>query len=146
MHDQLPFLKKFMSLTHFSFYRQLDQILWLDMFRLGLSYELFYCGQLSVDILLVTMPPNRTIKSFFLTASSKWSCQHVENKTAADEGKVVTSCSFFDHLSREGGGEVLRLIFAGYVPLASQSPSPYLIIVYSVANCRPHLSHFGANM
>ena len=28
-------------------------------------------------------------------------------------------------------------IFAGYVPLA-----PYPIIVYSVANHRPHLSHF----
>ena len=29
-----------------------------------------------------------------------------------------------------GGGELLGLIFAGYVPLASQNP--YLIIVYSV--------------
>ena len=39
---------------------------------------------------------------------------------------------------------VLGLIFAGYVPLASQSPYP--IIVYSVANYRPHISHFRANM
>ena len=31
-----------------------------------------------------------------------------------------------------GGGGVLGLIFAGYAPLASQSPYP--IIVYSVAN------------
>ena len=31
-----------------------------------------------------------------------------------------------------GGGGVLGLIFAGYVPLASQSPYP-IIIVYSVA-------------
>ena len=38
------------------------------------------------------------------------------------------------------GGGVLGLIFAGYVPLASQSPNP--IIVYSLANYRPHLSHF----
>ena len=43
-----------------------------------------------------------------------------------------------------GGGGVLGLIFAGYLPLASQSPYP--IIVYSVANYRPHLSHFWANM
>ena len=35
---------------------------------------------------------------------------------------------------------VLGLIIAGYLPLASQSP--YLIIVYSVANYKPHLSHF----
>ena len=34
----------------------------------------------------------------------------------------------------------LRLIFAGYVPLASQSPYP--IIVYSVINYRPYLT-FG---
>ena len=33
-----------------------------------------------------------------------------------------------------GGGGVLGLIFAGYVPLASQSPYP--IIVYSVAMYR----------
>ena len=37
-----------------------------------------------------------------------------------------------------GGGTWLS--FAGYVLLASQSPYP--IIVYSVANYRPHLSHF----
>ena len=43
----------------------------------------------------------------------------------------------------EGGG-VLGLIFAGYVPLASQSPYP--IEVYSVANYRSYLSHFWANM
>ena len=39
---------------------------------------------------------------------------------------------------------VLRSGFAGYVPLASQNPHP--IIVYSVANYRPHLSHFWANV
>ena len=39
-----------------------------------------------------------------------------------------------------GGGGVLGLSFAGYVPLASQSPCP--IIVYFVASCRPHLRHF----
>ena len=37
-------------------------------------------------------------------------------------------------------GGVLGLIFAGYVPLASQNPYP--IIVYSVAKYRSHLSHF----
>ena len=42
---------------------------------------------------------------------------------------------------QEGGG-VFGSIFAGYVPLASQNPYP--IIVYSVANYRPHLSHFCA--
>ena len=39
-----------------------------------------------------------------------------------------------------GGGNI-GLIFAGYVPLASQSPYP--IIVYSVANYRPNLFTFG---
>ena len=37
-----------------------------------------------------------------------------------------------------GGGRVLGLIFAGYVPLASQGSYP--IIVYFVANCRPHIT------
>ena len=37
-----------------------------------------------------------------------------------------------------------RLVLRGYVPLASQSPYP--IIVYTVANYRPHVSHFWANM
>ena len=48
------------------------------------------------------------------------------------------------HPGREGGGGLLGLIFAGYVLLASQSPYP--IIVYFVANYRPHLSHFWANV
>ena len=43
-----------------------------------------------------------------------------------------------------GGGGELGLIFAGYVPPASQCPFP--IIVYSVANYRPNLSYFWANM
>ena len=41
-------------------------------------------------------------------------------------------------------GGVTWVNFAGYVPLASQSP--YTIIVYSLANCRPHISHSWANM
>ena len=41
-----------------------------------------------------------------------------------------------------GGGVLLGLIFAGYVPLASQSPYP--IVVYSVANYRPLLNRFWA--
>ena len=45
-----------------------------------------------------------------------------------------------------GGGEggILGSGFAAYVPVASQNPHP--IIVYSVANYRPHLSHFWANV
>ena len=38
------------------------------------------------------------------------------------------------------GGEVLGLIFAGSVLLASQRPYP--IKVYFLANYKPHLSHF----
>ena len=43
-----------------------------------------------------------------------------------------------------GGGGLLGLMFAGYVPLASQSR--YLIIVYILANYRPHLSQFLENV
>ena len=55
---------------------------------------------------------------------------------------ILISIDFYDVISPGGG--LLGSIFAGYVPLASQSPYP--IIVYSVANYRPHLSHFWANM
>ena len=44
------------------------------------------------------------------------------------------------HEKKPPGG-LLRFIFAGYVPLASQNPYP--IIVYFVAKYRLHLSHFG---
>ena len=47
---------------------------------------------------------------------------------------------FKHHVLPPGGGGVLGLMFAGYVPLASQSPHP--ILVYFLANYRPHLSHF----
>ena len=43
-----------------------------------------------------------------------------------------------------GGLGVLGLMFAGYVPLASQSPHP--ILVYFSANYRPHLSHILENV
>ena len=43
-----------------------------------------------------------------------------------------------------GEGGLLGLIFAGYVPLASQNRYP--IIVYSVAKYRPYLSHFWENV
>ena len=62
--------------------------------------------------------------------------QLVEHRTGIAE---VTGSN-----SVEAPGGVLGSIFAGYVPLASQNPYP--IIVYSVANYRPHLSHFWANV
>ena len=43
-----------------------------------------------------------------------------------------------------GGGGLLGSGFAGYVLLASHNPHP--IVVYSVANYIPHLSHFWANV
>ena len=63
-------------------------------------------------------------------------------KTGAPVFFHVLSCAF---PPRGGGGVgVLGLMFAGYVPLASQSSYP--IIVYSLANYRPHLSHFLENV
>ena len=57
---------------------------------------------------------------------------------------VIALCFSCKYLIHQGGGGVLGSIFAGYVPLATQNPYP--IIVYSVANYRPHLSHFWANV
>ena len=56
---------------------------------------------------------------------------------------VILSVILDIHTPRGGGVGVvgvLGLIFAGYVPLVSQSPYP--IIVYFVAIYTPHLSHF----
>ena len=43
-----------------------------------------------------------------------------------------------------GGGGELGLMFAGLVPLASQSPYP--ILVYFLANYRLHPTHFLENV
>ena len=45
---------------------------------------------------------------------------------------------------RGGGGGELGLMFAGLVPLASQSPYP--ILVYFLANYRLHPTHFLENV
>ena len=50
----------------------------------------------------------------------------------------------YDFNETAGYRGLLGLIFAGHVPLASQGPYP--IIVYFVANGRPHISHFWANV
>ena len=58
---------------------------------------------------------------------------------------LVTSYSVYSQCKcMFRGGGVFGSSFAGYVLLASQSP--YSIIVYYVANYRPHLSHFWANV
>ena len=50
----------------------------------------------------------------------------------------------FSQIALDSGEGVLGSGFAGYVPLASQNSHP--IIVYSLTNYRPHLSHFWANI
>ena len=67
----------------------------------------------------------------------KWIGQHITNKRT-NEQKIVQMW-----LPWRGRG-VPGLMFAGYVPLASQSA--YHIIVYFLANCTPHLSHFLENV
>ena len=57
---------------------------------------------------------------------------------------VAPSLIFFLQSQPPRGGGVFGSIFAGYVPLAS--PKPYPIIIYSVTNYRPHVSHFWANI
>ena len=55
----------------------------------------------------------------------------------------ITQAHFTAKIPVRGvGGPVL--IFADYVPLASQSPYP--IIAYSVTNYRAHLTHLWVNM
>ena len=77
-------------------------------------------------------------------------------ETTKSDGKLETNSIFTRRLvianlnitslpkHPPGGGGATWVRFAGYVPLASQNPHP--ILVYSVANYRPHLSHFWANV
>ena len=60
------------------------------------------------------------------------------------QNQKMVSAFFIAIKSWSAPGGLLGLIFAGYVPRGSQSPYP--IIVYSVANYRPHLSQFWENM
>ena len=59
---------------------------------------------------------------------------------------VTSFISIVTPVTARGGGVggVLGSGFVGYAPLASQNAHP--IIVYFVANYRPHLSHFWANV
>ena len=70
--------------------------------------------------------------------SGKFDIKPSEDGTFSSTEMEPTSALY----STRGG--LLGSIFAGYVPLAS--PDPYPIIVYSVANYRPHVSHFWANI
>ena len=62
------------------------------------------------------------------------------DRPAGPNGQIKTDLRLMKERARGGGEGVLGSIFAGYVPLAPQNPYP--IIVYFVANYRPHLSHF----
>ena len=65
---------------------------------------------------------------------------HVTRLAAVVLTSSVSKPNTFSYGNPPGGGGVLGFMFAGYVPLASQSPYP--IIVYFWANYRDHLSHF----
>ena len=73
--------------------------------------------------------------------------QHMEFMSSSRSHDLLGTCSpavatLTRSLGKVGGGVLLGLIFAGYVPLASQGPYP--IIVYSAANYRPLLNRFWA--
>ena len=70
-------------------------------------------------------------------------CGAIREGNEVDTAETYPGRSGIKHGGRGGGG-FLGLIFAGYVPLASQNPYP--IMVYSVAKYRPHLSHFWENV
>ena len=61
---------------------------------------------------------------------------------------LFIECSLFSvvlsDIAARGGWGLLGSILAGYVPLASQNPFPF--IVYFMANYRPHLSYFWVDV
>ena len=118
------------------------------------------CTTESWRVLLGSYP--RSQSYFFLWGRRNWATKHFSTSpftslatgVRRDQGiggykrvsfvlalEKTCRCPCF---SPGGGGGALRLIFAGYVLLASHNAYPF--IVYSVANYRPYLSHFWANM
>ena len=83
---------------------------------------------------------------FFLFLERKIMLTLEINKNEVERARLVKEANVpvFLCTAKFLGGGVLGSIFAGYVPLAS--PNLYPIIVYSVANYRPHVSHFWANI
>ena len=85
------------------------------------------------------------VKVSFNDGTDYWSCSLYFILTL----QTNISTFYAHHVTQErgGGGEgerlLLVLIFAGYVPLASQNPYP---IVYSVAKHRTHVTHFWENV
>ena len=69
--------------------------------------------------------------------------QEVTMPNGSQQGGLDARVRDYDNVRYFPGG-LLGSTFAGYMPLASQNPYP--IIAYSVANYRPHLSHFWANV
>ena len=78
-----------------------------------------------------------------MTDCAQWKFFHAY-KYKDDSNEMEPKLNPRGQLNTNPGGGVLGLMFAGYVPLASQSPYP--IIVYFLANYRPHLSHFLENV
>ena len=76
------------------------------------------CTKLFLSLYGKTMPPKITIESFF-TASSKRSCQHIENEPAADVGEVE---------GRRGGSDknvMSNFIFSPLAPTTFKfAPAP----------------------
>ena len=88
------------------------------------------------------------INSKFITKCNSLFLQNTTAFFLQSASSVITNCDRYYKVRRllqsstEQG--ILGLTFARYMQQAPQSPYP--IIVYSVANYRPHLSHSLANV
>ena len=79
------------------------------------------------------------------TSSNSWQDVLTNKPAHAHTADFPRYLPLAKDVSRLGkGGRGLGIIFAEYVLLPLRAPAP--ITVYSVANYRPHLSHFWANM
>ena len=110
----------------------------------GLPYELFYSAsftnfsyQLSVEVSrTVTMPPKRTIESF-ITAASERSCQHIENETAANEGKIGVKV-----INMLGGGGLIKM----ECPILFQPPLLFVSLRRRCDLCNVCVEAFSASL
>ena len=98
------------------------------------------------DLVLMTPQQELNIKSFYghWSKSRNKICSNLRYNSQPCISNVIINHLWRQKCCYTHPRGVLGSSFAGYVPLASQNPYP--IIVYSVSNYRPHLSHFWANV
>ena len=128
-----------------SSFASLNVTFFLRFWNTQCAFEIKYLLQKRIAYFKSVIKISKGFKKWncFRTSSLNTSLMVSIVRTATSVTKVI-SREYKFHVTKKKDADFFFFsfflgIFAGYVPLASQSPYP--IVVYSMANYRPHLSH-----